>query len=360
MPGPDHGGAHAMRAMQLTGIRAMEMREVPTPQIQRPTDVLIRMGAVGVCGSDIHYFTTGRIGCQVVQYPFTVGHECAGVVEAVGPGVTRVQPGQRIAIEPAITCGTCDQCRAGRANTCRQNRFLGCPGQVPGALSEFLVMPEPNCFPVRDATGLGLATVSEPLAIGVYAVKNAIPLAGAAVGILGTGPIGMTVLLPAVLAGARAVYCTDKLAPRLALARAHGAAYAGNPDHDDVVANILAREPEGLDVVFECCGQQEALDHAVELLKPGGKLMFIGIPEVDRVSFPADQARRKEICIQNVRRQEGCVTRALELIEDRLVDAASLVTHTFPFEQAQAAFDLVAGYRDGVMKAIIDFGIESR
>jgi L-iditol 2-dehydrogenase len=342
-----------MKAMFLTGIRRIEIRGVPDPVLVHPTDVLIRMGAVGVCGSDVHYYTTGRIGCQVVQYPFTIGHEGAGTVEAVGSAVTRVRPGDRIAIEPAVTCGHCDQCRAGRANTCRHNRFLGCPGQIPGCLSEFIVMPEQNCFPIRDTISHALATISEPLAIGVYAVKHAIPMAGATVGILGMGPIGMTVMLPALHAGAAAVYATDLLDTRLAIATKAGATWTGNPDRVDVVAEILKHEPLGLDVVFECCGKQEAMDQAVRLLKPGGKLMLIGIPEFDRVSFGIDDLRRKEICIQNVRRQEGCVQEALDLIESGAVNVQQLITHSFPLTRCQDAFDTVANYTDGVMKAMI-------
>src|SRR5262245_31128152 len=136
----------------------MALRDVRDPEIRRPDDVLIKMGAVGVCGSDIHYYTTGRIGSQIVEFPFTVGHECAGTVMDVGSEVTHLHPGDRIAIEPAMTCGKCDQCLVGRENTCRNNRFLGCPGQAEGSLSELLVMPEENCFKIDDNLSLGEAT----------------------------------------------------------------------------------------------------------------------------------------------------------------------------------------------------------
>ncbi|MCE9615097.1 MAG: alcohol dehydrogenase catalytic domain-containing protein [Lentisphaerae bacterium] len=343
-----------MKAMVLTGIRKMERREVPTPEVVRPTDVRVRIRAVGVCGSDVHYYTTGRIGSQVVQYPFTVGHECAGVVDAVGSGVTRVKPGDAVAIDPAMSCGECDQCRGGRANTCRALTFLGCPGQAEGSLSEFIVMPEACCFRIRRTTSFAQGTLSEPLAIAVYAVKRSIPLAGAAVGILGLGPIGLCVQQAVAQAGATRVFGTDRVPERLTLARGLGVAYAGDPGSEDVVGAILAREPGGLDVVFECCGQQEALDQAIDLLKPGGKLMLIGIPEVERVSFVIDKLRRKEICIQNVRRQEGCVQAALDLIESRAVNLDALVTHHFSLDEVQAAFELLAGYRDGVVKAMIE------
>ena len=182
-----------MKTALLTGIRKFETQKVTEPEITRPTDVRIRIKMVGVCGSDIHYYTTGRIGSQIIQFPFTVGHEAAGIVEQVGSKVTRVKPGQRIAIDPAVSCGHCDQCRAGRENTCRELLFLGCPGQLAGALCEYLVLPETCCFPIKDRTTFEQAALAEPLAIAVYAVERARLPARANVAVLGAGPIGMSV-----------------------------------------------------------------------------------------------------------------------------------------------------------------------
>jgi L-iditol 2-dehydrogenase len=345
-----------MKAMKLTGIRQMQLMDVPDPKIVNDTDVLIRMKVLGVCGSDVHYYETGRIGSQVVEFPFAVGHEGAGVVEAVGSTVTSVAPGDRIAIEPAMPCGTCDQCLSDRPHTCSSLRFLGCPKQAEGCLSEYIVMPEQCCFKVSDKTTLDQAAISEPLAIGVYAVKQSVPMPGARVGILGVGCIGLSVLLPSLAQGADALYVTDKIDNRLALARKAGATWGGNPDKEDVVAAIRKLEPGGLDVVFECCGEQEALDQAIEMLKPGGKLLLIGIPPTaERVTFLIDKLRHKEICIQNVRRQNHCVQPALDMMDRSDFDVSIMVTHRFPFSQTQDAFDLAASYEDGVLKAMIDF-----
>ena len=345
-----------MKAMRLTGIRAMEMHEVPTPAVTQDTDVLIQMTRVGVCGSDVHYYTEGKIGSQVVQFPFTVGHEGAGVVKAVGVRVTKVRPGDRVAIEPAMPCWGCDQCRAGRPHTCRKLRFLGCPKQAEGCLSEYMVMPETSCFPLPPSISDDEAALSEPLAIGVYAVKGSIPMRGANVGILGSGPIGLSVMLAARAQGVGRVFVTDKIDSRLDLARKMGAYWIGNPLRGDVVGEIVRQEPAQLDVVFECCGQQEALDQGIELLKPGGNLMVVGIPPtLERVSFKIDKLRHKEICIQNVRRQNHCVQPTLDMIARREVDVGVMVTHRYPFRQTREAFDVVAGYRDGVVKAMIEF-----
>lgn len=341
--------------MMLTGIREMEMREAPTPELKNDTDVLIKLKVVAVCGSDVHYYVSGKIGRQVVQYPFPVGHECAGVVEKVGSAVTRVKEGDRIAVEPAMSCGECDQCTSGRPHTCRKLTFLGCPGQADGCLSDFIVMPEHSCFPIPDSMSFDEAAISEPLAIGVYAVNRSIPMEGANVGILGFGPIGMSVQLPAIAKGAEKVYVTDKMDGRLQIARESGATYAGNVNKTDVVKEILELEPKGLDVVFECCGQKEAIEQAFDLLKPGGVLMLIGIPEFDRWSFPVDKGRHKELTIINVRRQNGALEETLEMLENKTADVSKMATHRFSFDDSQKAFDLVASYGDGVMKAMIDF-----
>ncbi|MCH2114877.1 MAG: alcohol dehydrogenase catalytic domain-containing protein [Pirellulales bacterium] len=343
-----------MKSFQLTGLREMELREVPAPELREGTDVKIRLGAVGVCGSDIHYYASGRIGSQVVVYPFAVGHECAGTVMEVGPQATRVSVGDRVAIEPAMTCGKCDQCRSQRENTCRRNRFLGCPGQAEGSLSEYLVMPEQNCFKIEDELSMAAATVSEPLAIAIYAVQQAALSGDERVGILGMGPIGRTVLLRALHLGCEQVYGTDLIVNRCAAARRAGSTWTGNPAHQDIEAEIFERAPDGLDAVFECCGQQKAIDQAIRLLRPGGKLLILGIPQSDSIRFQPEQIRRKEITIVNIRRQRGCVQQALDLIGEWPERIDQLITHRFPFSQSKDAFDLVADYRDGVVKAIID------
>ncbi|MEI6563712.1 MAG: alcohol dehydrogenase catalytic domain-containing protein [bacterium] len=345
-----------MKAMRLTGIRNMELQTVPTPVVEGVSDVLIQMTRVGVCGSDVHYYTEGKIGSQVVQYPFTVGHEGAGIVKQVGACVTRVKPGDHVAIEPAMPCWQCDQCRVGRPHTCRKLRFLGCPQQAEGCLCEYLVMPETSCFPLPPSVSDDEGALSEPLSIGLYAVKGSIPMQGATVGILGVGPIGLSVMLAALGQGASRIYVTDKINSRLIMAQQAGASWGGNPASGDVVKAILTQEPAHLDVVFECCGQQEALDQAIELLKPGGKLMLLGIPPtLERVSFKIDLLRRHEICIQNVRRQNHCVQPALDMIARHDFNLNLMVTHRYPFSQTQTAFDLVAGYKNGVVKAMIDF-----
>jgi len=310
---------------------------------------------VGVCGSDVHYYETGRIGSQVVKYPFMVGHECAATVKETGRAAKRVKVGDRTVVEPAIVCHKCDQCRVGRENTCRNLKFLGCPGQVAGCLCEYIVMPEDCCYPVGNKLSLEQAVLCEPLAIGVYSVKQAKLSEKADVAILGAGPIGLSCLLAAKAEKAGACFVTEKIEERIGMAQKGGATWAGNPDREDVVKEILKLKQGGMDVVFECAGKQETIDQAIELLKPGGKLMLIGIPREERISFIIDRVRRKEISIINVRRQNKCTGATIDLLVSKKIDADFMVTHRFKLEQTQEAFEMVAGYCDGVVKAMIEF-----
>jgi L-iditol 2-dehydrogenase len=343
-----------MKTALMTGIRSLEIGEMPEPEPPNSTEVLLKIDSVGVCGSDTHYYKMGRIGAQAVEFPMTLGHECAGTVMTAGAAVKNVRVGQRVAVDPLISCGRCDQCLSGRANTCRNQSFLGCPGQAPGALIERLKLPAKCCFPVPDSMSAAQAAMVEPLSIALHAQRLAPPMPGPTVGILGAGPIGCCVLLACRAAGESRTYVTDLLDYRLELVRACGADWTGNPNSMDVAGAISQLEPSGLDIVFECAGQQEALDSAVELLKPGGTLLVIGIPEVDRVNFDIHLLRRKELIVTNVRRQNQCIEPAISLISSGAVNVDPLVTHRFPLAEAKTALDLVANYGDGVMKAMIE------
>jgi L-iditol 2-dehydrogenase len=342
-----------MKAQALTGICQIQMREVPVPKIVRDTDVLLKIEEVGVCGSDIHYYETGRIGSQVVQYPFIVGHECAGRVVEVGSAVKNLRIGQLVAVEPAVSCHTCDQCLSGRLHTCRKLVFLGCPGQIAGCLSEHLVMPQECCVSIEGKLTATQGVLCEPFAIGLYAVKQSQIQKGAKVVILGAGPIGLSVMAASKAFGAGKVYMTEIIEERIRLAQNNGADWVGNPQKENIVTAIGGAEQGGIDIVYECAGKQEALDQGIELLKPGGKLIMVGIPREDRVSFSPDLMRRKEITLINVRRQNHCTQQAIDLLAAGKVNLDFMVTHRFDFAQTQKAFDLVAGYKDGSVKVII-------
>ena len=343
-----------MKAVALTGIRQMEVIELSDPIIEKDTDVLLKIEMVGVCGSDVHYYETGNIGTQVVKYPFVVGHECAGTVKAVGKNVTRVKEGDRVVVDPAIVCHSCDQCNVGRENTCRNIKFLGCPGQIGGCLCEYLIMPQDCCYPVPKDFSLANCVMCEPLTIGYYCIQQADLKENADIAILGAGPIGLSCLLNAKTKKINACYMTDKIDRRVKAAMDAGAAWSGNADKTDIVETILTQQPDGMDAVFECAGQQDTLDQALDLLKPGGKLIMVGIPREERVTFIIDKMRRKEITLVNIRRQNGCTQKCIDLIAADKINADFMFTHNFKLADAQKAFDMAAKYDDGVIKAMIE------
>lgn len=342
-----------MKAMMLTGIRQMALKELPDPTIEKETDVLLKIEYVGVCGSDVHYYETGRIGSQIVQYPYSVGHECTATVVKVGSAVTGLKEGDPVVIEPAVSCWQCDQCKAGRPHTCRHLKFLGCPGQIDGCLCEYCVMPAECCFPTNGQITLEQGVLCEPFAIGVYAVQQSKLQTGQTAAIFGVGPIGLSCLAAAQSEGASKIFVTEKITERISVAKNAGAQWVANPDMQDVAQEILSHQPEGIDAAYECAGQQETIDQAIEVLKPGGKLMLIGIPREERVSFNPDLIRRKEISIINVRRQNHCTQKAIDLIAQKKVNLDFMVTHRFNFGLSKEAFDLVSDYKDGVVKALI-------
>ncbi|SHE66731.1 L-iditol 2-dehydrogenase [Mariniphaga anaerophila] len=345
-----------MKKVVLTGIREMEMISAPVPQIANADDVKIKLVSIGVCGSDIHYYSEGKIGTQVVKYPFAVGHECSGTIVEVGSKVTNVKVGDLVVVDPSVHCGHCDQCLSGRPHTCRNNRFLGCPGQLEGCLSEYIVMPSFTCFPVTGKLNPVQAALIEPFTIGVYSVKLAeIKNRQTSVGIFGAGPIGLSILLKLLADEVTNVGMIEPLEYRLEKAKEIGVRYVVNPEKQNVKTEVEKFEELLVDVVFDASGEQAAVTNAVKILKPGGRLVLVGIPPSAEYTFDMDLMRRKELSIVNVRRQNHCVEEAIELVVSGKADVEKMVTHHFPPEKTSTAFDIVEGYKDGAIKAMIDF-----
>lgn len=343
-----------MKAVQLTAIRRLEIAELPKPQIENDDEVLVRVKAVGVCGSDVHYYAQGRIGSNKVQFPYRIGHECSGIVEQIGSKVTRVKVGDEVTVNPAQNCGRCEQCKMGRENTCRNLKFLGTPGEGAGCLCEYIVMNERSLFNVSGKMPLEIAALCEPFTIGVYTVQQAGIKNGDTVAIFGAGPLGLSCMVAAKAAGAQRIYITEKIPARIKAAKENGAVWAGNPDEQDVVKDILSQESGGVDAAIECAGQQSTIDQAIRVLRPGGILAIVGIPEFDKFSFTAEAVRRKEITLLNIRRQNRCDEKAIGLITSAQAKIDFMLTHRFELAEICKAFEIVEGYRDGVIKAVIE------
>ncbi len=344
-----------MKQIVLTGIKKMEEVEIPIPEIINENEVKIELKSIGVCGSDIHYYSEGKIGTQVVQFPFPVGHECSGIIVEIGKEVTNVKVGDLVVVDPAVHCGHCDQCLAGRPHTCRNNKFLGCPGQLDGCLAEYIVMPDFTCFPVTGKMNAVQAALIEPLSIGVYSVKQAqLESKLHAVGIFGAGPIGISILMKLLADDLNNITMIEPLDYRLQKAKEIGAKNLINPVHQNVSEEVQKLEELLPDVVFEASGEQEAVTNAIKILKPGGKLVLVGIPPDAKYTFDMDLMRRKELIVINVRRQNHCVEEAIDLVVSRKIDVEKMVTHHFLLNETPTAFDIVEGYKDGAIKAMIN------
>lgn len=356
-----------MLAAKLIAPGKLAIQSIPKPIIHNPKDVLLRMIHVGLCGSDLHYFRHGAIGDQVIDSPFIIGHEGVAIVEETGHEVKELKPGDKVVFNPAISCGQCDQCLEGRPHTCRRLKFLGCPGQLEGCLQEFIIMPEKNCFLINEEI-VSFAVLVEPIAIALYAAHMAGPINNKKVVIFGCGPIGLSLLLHCHLSGANMIAATDKVQARLEQARRFGAHWVGNPDLQDVVDELklflssdtqtysseFSPDPSQFDLAFDCCGDQQALDQAISILKPGGKLIIIGIPETNQIFFDPHLLRRKEITIHNVRRQNNFFPQAIKFLEDNQKVLKPLITHHFSLKDVQKALAIASNYQDGIIKAVVD------
>lgn len=337
----------------------MRVEEVPRPGRPGPGQVLLRVKAVGICGSDLHTYRHAKIGDTPVGGPLILGHEFAGVVEAVGEGCLDgqfrpLQAGTRVAVDPAQPCGQCELCERGHPNLCLNLKFCGLwPDQ--GALCQWMHMPARCCFPIPEEIDDASAVLLEPLGVAMHAVDLAKVRVGQRVAILGAGPIGLCILQLVRLCGADAVYVTDKLPWRVELARRLGATAAWWCDQlEPVTAVRQATAGRGVDVAFEAAWCDRSVDQAAEMLVHGGRLMVVGIPADDRLSLNHSVARRKGLSIIMVRRMKLMYPRAIRLAQRGGVDLAPLVSHRFPLRRVAEAFALNADYRDEVVKVLID------
>jgi len=346
-----------MRVSRLHGIRDLRLEELPAPT-PGPGEVLLRVAAVGVCGSDVHYYLEGRIGDAVVSEPLILGHEFSAQVAELGPQahsgrVDGLEVGQLVAVEPGISCGRCEPCQHGHPNLCPDVRYCGTP-PIDGVFAEFAVMPAENCYPLPQGFGPAEGALLEPLGIAIHSVDLAHLKAGQTVAVLGAGPIGLLIAAVARAAGAGEVFVTEPLAYRRQFALDYVADAALDPGDTDVTAEILRLTGgRGVDVAFEAAGAADTLQQAVDVACTGGKVILVGIPSDDRMTIKASTARHKGLVLKPVFRMKHTYPRAIRLVQTGKVDVKPLATHLFPLERIGEAFELVTGYKDGVLRAVI-------
>lgn len=334
-----------MKALRLHGVGDLRLHDKPEP-VPGPSEVLLRVTAVGLCGSDLLWFSEGGIGDARLQEPLVLGHEFAGVIES---GERR---GRRVAVDPAVPCNRCEFCLEGNPNLCTVLRFAG-HGTEDGALREYMAWPTNCLHPLPDSLTDADGVMLEPLGVAIHAVDLGHLKPGMIVGVFGCGPIGLLVLQVARVAGATHVIATDKLPHRLEAARSLGATAVFQATGGRESAEVLAvTDGKGVDVAFEVAGENEAVETAIAAARPGARVVLIGIPADDRTAFTASIARRKGLTIKLVRRMKHVYKRAIRLVESGVVDVRSLVTHRFPLEEFDKAFS-AAQRREG-LKVIVE------
>ncbi|MGC9520733.1 MAG: zinc-dependent alcohol dehydrogenase [Anaerolineae bacterium] len=347
-----------MKVSRLYGIRDLRVERGPIPE-PGPDEVLLKIASVGTCGSDVHYYVEGAIGDQIVTEPIQMGHEFSAWIAALGEGVTGLEVGQLVAVEPAIPCGKCEYCLHGHPNLCPDVRFCGTP-PIDGVFAEYAVMPAENCFVLPEGFTPDEGALLEPLGIAIHTVDLAHLKAAETVAVLGGGPIGLLTAAMARVAGAGEIHMTEPLPFRRAFAQEFCADVVYDPHEQDVVAAILeATEGRGVDVAFEAAGAAETPDQAAHIARPGGKVVIVGIPSEDRMVMTASQVRRKGLTIKLVRRMKHTYPRAIRMVHRGMVNVAALATHHFPLDRIGEAFEMVAGYQDGVLRAMIEIGTEA-
>jgi len=330
-----------MKTLRLhaTGDLRYHDEPVPTP---KAGEELVHVKAVGVCGSDVHWFSEAGIGDSQLERPLVLGHEFAGVTEN----------GECVAVDPALPCGHCEFCERGHPNLCENVIFAG-HGKTDGALREYACYPPRSLFLLPASLSLADGAMLEPLGVAIHAVNLGKLQAGMTVGVFGCGPIGLLAVQLARLSGASNIIATDLLPHRVEAAKSLGAQHAflvgGRLDPGQMRAATHGR---GVDVAFEMAGEQAAVDDAFAAVVPGGKVILTGIPSDDQTLFTASVARRKGLTIKLVRRMKHTYPRAIDLVSRGLADVRSIVTHRFPLAQAREAFR-VAERREG-LKIIIE------
>jgi len=341
-----------MKAAVLHGIGDVRIEKRPVPK-PRAGEALVRVRAVGVCGSEIHYYREGRIGDAVIKEPVIPGHEFSGEVAALGSGVRGLEVGQRVSVEPGKPCWKCEHCAEGRYHVCRDMTFCGTPPN-DGAYREYLAWPARLCFPLPRGVSLGAGAMMEPAAVGFQAVKVAPIQLGDTVLVIGCGSIGLVTIQAALLAGASRVIATDVLDYRLKVARSIGADKTLNPKRANVVEKVLELTGgRGVDVAYEAFGSTATYQEAIDAVRPGGRVGLIGIPAEDELPIGFHSARRREVHIQMVRRFVHQHDRLIRMLAAKKLSLDYLVTHRFKLDRIEDAFKLVQDYGDGVIKALI-------
>ncbi len=338
-----------MRALVLERQNELTLRDIELPMDVGPGMVKIRIHTVGVCGSDVHYYTHGRIGPFVVNAPMVLGHEAAGTVVEVGTGVTHLAVGDRVCMEPGVPDPNSKASRLGMYNVDPAVTFWATP-PVHGVLTPFVVHPAAYTFKLPENVSFAEGAMVEPFAVGMQAAAKARIVPGDTAVVLGAGPIGTMVAIAALAGGCARAIVADLAQPKLDIAAKYQGVIPVNIRETDIVAEVRRLTDDwGADVVFECSGSPRAWETVADLPRPGGAIVVVGLP-VEPVGFDVASLSVKELRIESVFRYAHQYERAIALMASGRVDLKPLISETFPFERSIEAFDRAVEARPSDVK----------
>ena len=343
-----------MRAIVAHAAKDLRIEAAPE-QAMGANDITVKIAAGGICGSDLHYYNHGGFGLVRLREPMVLGHEIAGVVEAVGANVGNVKPGERVAINPSRPCNACKYCREGRQNQCLDMRFYGSAMRFPhvqGGFREKLVCDAAQAHRVADSVSLGEAAMAEPLAVALHGARRAGPLLGKRVLVAGAGPIGTLAVIAARRAGAVEIVATDIADGALRFAKQAGADVTLNVRADPEALAPYAIDKGAFDVMFEASGNEAALRSGLDVVRPGGVIVQLGLG--GEMKMPMNSLVAKEIELRGTFRFHEEFALAVELIGKGLVKVKPLISATLPFTRATEAFELAMD-RSQSMKVQLSF-----
>lgn len=348
----------SMNVVRLHGIRDLQIHEESRPNEPGPGEVLLRVGAVGICGSDLHTYEDGTIGGIDVQTPLVLGHEFGGTIEAVGADTNDgfgkpLAAGTRVAVDPASPCGQCEHCRAGHPNLCPHVEFCG-TWPYDGAMRQWMLCPAANCYPIPDTIDDAEAGLLETLGVAVHAVDLAHVGLGDTAAVLGAGPIGLCILQVLQAAGVSKVWVSDRLPWRLELAEKLGGLPVNIDACDPRQAVLEATDGRGVDIAMEAAWSGDSVQQAVDMARIGGRLVIVGISGNDHITFRHSTARRKGLTIAMCRRMKHVYPRAIDLVTRGKVDLGCMVSHRMTLQEAPQAFQMNAAYEPGVIKIALE------
>lgn len=344
--------ADKMKVAVMTDLMKIEMqeRDIPVPQ---DDEALIKIGYVGVCGSDLTYFQHGRIGNFIVEGDFVLGHEVAGTVVAVGKDVDNVKVGDRVALEPQITCGECEFCKSGQYNLCYDVIFFATP-PVDGVFQEYVAHKANLCFKLPDNVSTMEGALIEPLSVGLHSAFQASPKLGQTAVVTGTGCIGLASIVSLKAMGVSTVIVSDLSDERLKKAKSLGADYCVNGKNENLVERIMEiTGGKGFDVALETAGSEITMCQLIEGAKKGSTIVFVGYSASGEATLPIGMAIDKEVTFKSVFRYRNTYPAAIEAVASGAINVKDFVTHEYAFDDIEQALNDAIFKKDEVVKAAI-------